>query len=124
MALVNDIYEHGSLTKEEMISFISILCPFAPHLCEEIWESLGGTGFLSAAPWPAYDEAKTVDSEVEIAVQISGKLRGTILIAVDASKEDAIAKAKADSKIAAMLEGKQIVKEIYIPGKIVNIVAK
>ncbi|MBE6614512.1 MAG: leucine--tRNA ligase [Ruminococcaceae bacterium] len=124
MSLVNEITECGSLTKDELISFISILCPFAPHLCEEIWEMLGGKGFLSTSPWPAWDEAKTVDSEVEIAVQICGKLRGTITIAVDAAKEDVIAMAKADSKIAAMLEGKQIVKEIYIPGKIVNIVAK
>ncbi|MBQ7921958.1 MAG: leucine--tRNA ligase [Clostridia bacterium] len=124
MSLVNDITECGSLTKDELVSFIGILCPFAPHLCEEIWEILGGEGFLSASAWPTYDEAKTVDSEVEIAVQICGKVRGTITIAVDAAQADVIAKAKADEKIAAQLAGKQIVKEIYIPGKILNIVAK
>ncbi len=124
MGLVNEIAECGSLTKDELVAFISMLCPFAPHLCEEIWANLGGKGFLSTAPWPTWDEAKTVDSVIEIAVQISGKLRGTITIAADASKDDAIAAAKADEKIAAMLEGKTVVKEIYIPGKIVNIVAK
>ncbi|MBE6569527.1 MAG: leucine--tRNA ligase [Ruminococcaceae bacterium] len=124
MSLVNEITECGSLTKEELMSFIGILCPFAPHLCEEIWESLGGEGFLSASAWPTYDEAKTVDKEVEIAVQICGKVRGTITIAVDASQEEVLAKAKADEKIAAQLTGKQIIKEIYIPGKILNIVAK
>lgn len=124
MGLLNDIYEAGSLTRDELVMFISILCPFAPHLCEEIWEYLGGEGFLALTPWPVYDENKTVDDEIEIAVQICGKLRGTIRIPRDLSKDDAIAQAKADEKIAALLEGKQIVKEIYVPGKIVNIVAK
>ena len=89
-----------------------------------MWEQQGGKGFLSLAKWPEYDEAKTVDNEIEIAVQVCGKLKSTIMIAVDTAKDDAIALAKADEKVAAALEGKQIVKEIYIPGKIVNIVAK
>ena len=124
MRLLNDIYENGSLTRDELVTFISLLCPFAPHLCEEIWEGLGGKGFLSLAPWPEYDENKTVDDEIEIAVQICGKLRATIRIPRELPKDEAIAAAKADEKIAAMLQGKQIVKEIYVPGKIVNIVAK
>ena len=124
MGLLNDIYENGSLTRDELVTFISLLCPFAPHLCEEIWEGLGGKGFLSLAPWPEYDENKTVDDEIEIAVQICGKLRATIRIPRELPKDEAIAAAKADEKIAAMLQGKQIVKEIYVPGKIVNIVAK
>ncbi len=124
MALVNDIYEVGTLTVDEFKMLIGILNPFAPHLTEELWEGLGEKKFLAVSPWPVYDEAKTVDNEVEIAVQISGKLKGTITISIDAAKEDVIARAKADAKIAALLEGKQIMKEIYIPGKIVNIVAK
>ncbi|MBQ2546858.1 MAG: leucine--tRNA ligase, partial [Clostridia bacterium] len=124
MTLLNEITDAGSLTKEELMTFVKLLNPFAPHLTEEIWESLGGRGFLANAAWPEWDEAKTVDDEIEIAVQISGKLKGTILIPKDISKDDAIAMAKADEKIAGLLAGKQIVKEIYVPGKIVNIVAK
>ena len=85
---------------------------------------MGGEGFCSMAQWPAYDEAKTVDATIEIAVQISGKLKGTVVIAADADKDTAIAAAKADEKIASLLEGKTIIKEIYVPGKIVNIVVK
>ncbi|MBR3996988.1 MAG: class I tRNA ligase family protein, partial [Clostridia bacterium] len=124
MALLNEIYEVGSLTKDELCAFIGILCPFAPHITEEIWESLGGNGFLSMSKWPEYDEEKTKDNEIEIAVQISGKLKGTIWVTPETTKDEAIALAKADEKIAALIAGKQIVKEIYIPGKIVNIVAK
>ena len=124
MGLVNMIYEVGSITKNELSVFIRLLCPFAPHLAEEMWETLGMSGFASLASWPEYDEAKCVDSTVEIAVQICGKLRGTVMIAADATAETAIAAAKANEKVAQALEGKQIVKEIYVPGRIVNIVAK
>ena len=124
MGLVNKIYEVGSITKNELSVFIRLLCPFAPHLAEEMWETLGMSGFASLASWPEYDEAKCVDSTVEIAVQICGKLRGTVMIAADATAETAIAAAKANEKVAQALEGKQIVKEIYVPGRIVNIVAK
>ena len=124
MGLVNKIYEVGSITKNELSVFIRLLCPFAPHLAEEMWETLGMSGFASLASWPEYDEAKCVDSTVEIAVQICGKLRGTVMIAADATAETAIAAAKANEKVAQALEGKQILKEIYVPGRIVNIVAK
>ncbi len=124
MSLVNEIYDCGTLTIDELKTFISLLCPFAPHICEELWEKLGGEGFLSLVKWPEYDEAKTKDDEIEIAVQVCGKLKGTIRIKNDTKKEDAIAAAKADPRVASALEGKQIVKEIYIPAKIVNIVAK
>jgi len=124
MTLLNEIYEEGCLTKDELEIFVSLLCPFAPHICEEIWESLGNKKMLSISAWPVYDEAKAKDSVVEIAVQVCGKLKSTIKIPVDITKEDAFAAAKADEKVAAAIEGKQIVKEIYIPGKIVNIVAK
>ena len=124
MALINKVYEVGHITKNELHVIIKMLCPFAPHLCEEMWEMTGGEGFASLAAWPAYDEAKCVDSEIEIAVQISGKLRATIVIPADADRDAAIAAAKANDKIVAALEGKNIIKEIYVPGKIVNIVAK
>ncbi len=124
MALVNKIYEVGSLTKDELSVIIRLICPFAPHLAEEMWEAIGGEGFASVAVWPVFDAAKVVDSTVEIAVQICGKLRATIMIAADSTAEDAIAAAKANEKVAAALESKRIVKEIYVPGRIVNIVAK
>ena len=124
MGLLNEIDSVGSITKDELITFISLLCPFAPHLCEEIYEAEGGKGLLSLAAWPTWDEAKTVDSTIEIAVQISGKLKGTVVIPADASREDMITAAKQSPKIAAQLEGKTIVKEIAVPGKLVNIVAK
>ncbi|MBE6718173.1 MAG: leucine--tRNA ligase [Ruminococcaceae bacterium] len=124
MTLTNDIYDKGSLTKDELMTFIKLLCPFAPHLCEEIWETLGGNGFCSLAEWPTYDEAKTVDSTVEIAVQINGKLRGTIMIAADLSKDDALETVKNDEKIKPFIEGKTIIKEIFVPKKLVNLVVK
>ena len=124
MGLLNEIDAVGSITKDELMTFISLLCPFAPHLCEEIYEAEGGKGLLSLATWPTWDEAKTIDSTIEIAVQISGKLKGTVVIPADASREDMIAAAKQNSKIAAQLEGKTIIKEIAVPGKLVNIVAK
>ena len=124
MSLVNDIYDCGSITKDEMMTFAKLLCPFAPHICEEIWESLGGKGFCSMAQWPEYDEAKTVDSTVEVAVQINGKLKNTIMLPLNCPKDDAIAAAKVDERVAAALEGKTIVKEIAVPNRIVNIVVR
>ena len=124
MTLINEIYDHGSLTVDELKTFVSLLCPYAPHLCEEIWEKCGGKGLLSLGGWPEFDEAKTVDETVEIAVQICGKLRATITIPRDADKDEAIAAAKTDARVAEQLAGKNIVKEIYVPGRIVNIVAK
>ncbi len=124
MTLLNTIYEVGTLTVDELKTLLKLLCPFAPHLCEEMWETLGETAFLSTTAWPAWDEAKTVDAEIEIAVQVSGKLRATITIVADATKEEAIAAALADERIQTAIAGKNVVKEIYIPGKIVNIVAK
>ena len=91
---------------------------------EEIWEGLGEKELLAVSPWPQYDEAKTVDATIEIAVQVCGKLRATVKISKDATKEEAIEAAKADERIVSALAGKNIVKEIYVPGKIVNIVAK
>ncbi len=124
MTLLNSVYDNGSLTKDELKMLVQMLSPFAPHLCEEIWEQLGEEGLCSLSVWPQYDEAKTVDSTVEIVVQINGKLKSRLNVAADISATDAIAAAKADEKIAAEIAGKSIVKEIYVPKKLVNIVAK
>ena len=124
MSLVNEIYDNGSLTKDEMMTLVRLLCPFAPHVCEEIWEQLGGEGFCSVAKWPEYDEAKTVDNTVEVAVQVNGKLKGTVLLPLNCPADVAISTAKADEKVAAAIEGKTIVKEIAIPNRIVNIVVR
>ncbi|MBE6543150.1 MAG: leucine--tRNA ligase [Ruminococcaceae bacterium] len=124
MTLINDISAAGSLTKEQCKIYIKLLCPFAPHLTEEIWESLGEKDLLSLTAWPEYDEAKTIDSVIEVAVQVCGKLRGTIMIPADATKEDMIAAARADEKIKPWIEGKTTVKEIAVPGKLVNLVVR
>jgi len=124
MSLINEIYDVGSLTVDEMKTFAALLCPFAPHISEEIWEQCGEKSLLSLSDWPTYDASKTVDDTIEIAVQICGKLRATIQIPREADQTTAIAAAKADGKVQAALEGKTIVKEIYVPGRIVNIVAK
>ena len=101
-----------------------MLCPFAPHLCEEMWEALGGEGYCSLAAWPTYDEAKTVDSSVEIALQVNGKLKGTLEIPMGADKDTVLASVKAVPAIAALIDGKTVVKEIYVPNKLANIVVK
>ena len=124
MGYINDVYANGSLTVDELKIFVRLLCPFAPHICEEIWHLLGEEGFCSLAPWPEYDEAKTVDQTIEIAVQVNGKLRGTVMVSKDVTKEDAIAAAVAVESVVPFLSGKTVVKEIYVPGKIVNIVVK
>ena len=122
MGLVNDINDAGSLTREQLMTFIAVLCPFAPHICEEMWEAEGGEGLCSLAAWPKYDEAKTVDATVELPVQINGKVRGTVSLPVNCSKEEALAAAK--EAVAASIEGKTIVKEIVVPNKIINIVVR
>ena len=124
MALTNEIYEVGTLTVDELKSFVGILCPFAPHLCEEMWEMLGEKELLSISAWPTYDDAKTVDSVVEIGVQVNGKFRGTVAVPADATKEQIAEIVKADGKIASLIEGKTVVKEIIVPGKIANIIVK
>ncbi len=124
MTLTNDVYNVGKISKDQLQTFIKLLCPFAPHLCEEMWESIGGEGFLSLAGWPTYEEAKTVDAQTEIGVQINGKLRGTVVIPTGADKEEVFAIAKADARIASLVEGKTFVKEIYVPNRVVNFVVK
>ncbi len=124
MTLINDFYKKGEITKAELKTFLTLLNPVAPHITEEIWNIEGFDGRIYNTAWPEYDEAKTVENEIEIAVQILGKVRGKIMIAVDEDKDSVIAKAKANETIAPLIEGKTIVKEIYVPGKIVNLVVK
>jgi len=124
MTLLNQIYDKGSITKGELKTFVTLLNPFAPHVTEEIWEKIGGSGLLALAPWCDYDESKTVEAMIEVPVQVCGKLRAQITVPADADQATVIDAAKADPKIASLLEGKTIIKEIYVPGKIVNIVAK
>ena len=124
MSLINEIYEAGSLTRDELGVFVRLLCPFAPHLCEEIWESLGEKKLCSLSPWPEYDERKTVDNTVEVAVQVNGKLRATVELPMNCPAPEAIAKAKADERVLPFIEGKTVIKEISVPNRIVNIVVK
>ena len=125
MTLMNAVYDSGSITREEMKIFTLLLCPFAPHVCEEVWSVHHlGDGLCSLAAWPEYDEAKCQEAMVEIVVQVNGKLRGRMKVSADISKEEALEAAKKEEKVAAEISGKRIVKEIYVPKKLVNIVAK
>ena len=124
MTLINEIYAVGKISKDDLVIFIKLLCPFAPHLCEEIWETIGGEGLLSLSQWPEYEESKTVEDSIEIGVQVNGKVRGTIVIPNGCAKEEALELAKKDERVASFLEGKNLIKEIYVPNKIVNFVAK
>ena len=124
MGLLNVIGEEKSITKDEYLMLVRLICPFAPHMAEELWEMLGGEGLCSLSEWPQYDPAKTVDATVEMAIQINGKLKGTIVLPRDVSRDDALAAVKADERIVPLLDGKTIVKEIVVPGKIINIVIR
>ncbi len=123
MTLLNKIYEKKSITKAELKTLTILLNPFAPHVTEEVWERMGFGGAVHEAGWPEYDESKTVENTVEIVLQIMGKVRSRMTVAVDMPKDEVLALAKADEKIAAAIEGKTIKKEIYVPNKLVNIVA-
>ncbi len=122
MALINEFYKKNAVTKGEYKTLVTLLNPVAPHITEEIWETIGCEGRVYQQKWPEYDEAKTVTSTVEIAVQINGKVKATLEIDKNEPKDQVIAKGK--EVIADKLEGKNIVKEIYVPGRIVNIVVK
>ena len=122
MALINDFYKAGSITKADLKTFITLLNPVAPHITEEIWKIEGFEGRVYQTAWPEYDEAKCVEDRITIAVQVLGKLRGTFEEDRNASKETMIERAK--ETVSKHLEGKEIVKEIYVPGKLVNFVVK
>ncbi len=124
MSLANEIYSAGSLTCDELKTFITLLNPFAPHLTEEMWHSLGETSLLSISKWPEFDEAKTVDDTVTIAVQICGKTRATINVPNGADEDTVKAAALSDARVKQFTDGKTVVKQIYVKNKIFNIVVK
>lgn len=125
MSLINDIYDTGSVTRDELAMFTILLNLFAPHVCEEVWSinSLG-EGLVAAQPWPQYDESKCKSDTVEIAVQVNGKVRARLEVEAEISQEDALEAAKANDKVSAEITGKTVVKELYIKGRLVNIVVK
>jgi leucyl-tRNA synthetase len=125
MALMNVIVEKGSINKAELSVFTMLLNPFAPHVTEEVWSEMKlDEGMVTEQIWPKYDESKCKDDVIEIVVQVNGKVRARLCVAADIQKDDAIALAKAEDRIAAEINGKNVVKEIYVPGKLVNIVVK
>ena len=124
MSVLNEIYDKGSVTRGELMTFITLLNPFAPHLTEEINEVLGNREMLARAKWPEYDPAKCVDAAVEIAVQVSGKIKARLMIPTDSTEEAVKARVMADANVQAALAGKTVIKEIYVKGKLYNIVAK
>ena len=124
MSVLNEIYDKGSVTRGELLTFITLLNPFAPHITEEINEAIGGKEMLAKAKWPEYDPAKCVDATVEIAVQVSGKIKARLTIPSDSSEEEVKALAMENDGVKAALEGKTVLKEIYVKGKLYNIVAK
>ena len=124
MIFMNAAYKAGKCPKEYAEGIIKMMSCITPHVCEEMWQKLGHNDTIAYEPWPVYDENELVVDTIEIAVQINGKVRGKINVGVDEDQDSAIAKAKANSDVAAAIEGKNIVKEIYVKGRIVNIVAK
>ncbi|WP_316274171.1 leucine--tRNA ligase [Bacillus halotolerans] len=123
MVFINEAYKASELPKEYMEGFVKLLSPIAPHLAEELWEKLGHSGTIAYEAWPVYDEAKLVDDEVEIVVQLNGKVKAKLQVPADATKEQLEQLAQADEKVKEQLEGKTIRKIIAVPGKLVNIVA-
>ena len=124
MSLINTITATGKITRGEFKTFMILLNPFAPHITEELWVNAGFEGMLNGTQWPEFDEAKCVDSAVEIVVQVNGKIRARINVPVDIAAADAIALAKGDENVAKEIDGKTIVKELYVPKKLVNIVVR
>lgn len=124
MSLVNDFSKKGSVTKDEYKTLITLLNPVAPHMTEELWLTYGNGELLSLQPWPKYDEGKTVDDEIEIVVQINGKIKDKLMIPAGLDKDGTQEAAMNTEKIKGLIEGKNVVKVIAVPGKLVNIVVK
>ena len=124
MSLLNDIQAAGSITKAEYRTYLLLLNPFAPHMTEELWQQCGFEGMLNEAEWPEFDESKCADSTVQIAVQVNGKIKARIDVPTDITAPDAIALAKKDAAVLSAVEGKTVIKELYVPKKLVNIVVK
>ncbi|HOZ45248.1 MAG TPA: leucine--tRNA ligase [Candidatus Hydrogenedentes bacterium] len=124
MEFVNAALKATAIEKSWAETFVLVLSPFAPHIAEELWQRLGHEGSLAYEPWPSYDEAMLVEDTIEIPVQVNGKVRGRILVPADAEKDTILATAKEDAKLAPYIEGKTLVKEVYVPGRLVNLVVK
>ena len=124
MTLLNDIYNKGAINNAELKTFVTLLNPFAPHVTEEIWAAQNYGGMLANGHWVDYDEAKCIDDEIEIVAQINGKVRAKLMIPADIDSAEAIELAKKDPAIAAAIDGKTVVKELYVKGRLVNIVVK
>ena len=124
MTLLNDIYAVGHITRDELKIFITLLCPFAPHICEEMWEQTGEKTLLSLEKWPSYDESKTIDENVEIAVQLCGKMRGTVVIPINSEQDFVENAVKSDDRFASQFAGKTVIKVIYVKNKLINFVVK
>ncbi|MBR1731879.1 MAG: class I tRNA ligase family protein, partial [Ruminococcus sp.] len=125
MSLINDVTSFGSISKKELAIFAILLNPFAPHVSEEVWEACSlGDGIVAEQKWPDYDESKCVEETIEIAVQVNGKIKARLNIPVDAAQDEVLTLAKADESVAKAVDGMNIVKEIYVKGRIVNIVVK
>ena len=125
MTLLNDIYNKGSINNAELKTFVTLLNPFAPHVTEEVYEACKlGNGILAEAEWPKYDESKCVDESVEIVVQVNGKIKTKLNIPVDADKDTVLELAKNDENVRKAIDGMNIIKEIVVPKKLVNLVVK
>ncbi len=124
MTLINEMYAAGRVNRGDLAVFTRLISPFAPHIAEEVWERIGGAGLVSLAQWPEFDEEKTVDDTVKVPVQINGKVKSVIDLSKDSDKDAALAAARSDPKVSEAIDGKTIVKEIVVPGKIINIVVK
>ena len=124
MIFVNAVYKEGKCPRAYAEGLIKALSCICPHIGEELWQILGHENTIAYEPWPVYDESKTADEQVEVVVQINGKVRGKLLVEVGLSKEEVLEIAKADERIAAAIEGKTVVKEIVVPNKLVNVVVR
>ena len=124
MSFVNEVFDNGGIPRDELKAFVLLLCPFAPHLAEELWELLGGEGFASLQPYPTYDASLLVSDTVELAVQVCGKFKGTVTVPAAASEDEVWAAIESAGLLTGALAGKTVVKRIYVPGRIFNVVAK
>ena len=124
MSFVNEVFDNGGIPRDELKAFVLLLCPFAPHLAEELWELLGGEGFASLQPYPTYDASLLVSDTVELAVQVCGKFKGTVTVPATASEDEVWAAIESAGLLTGALAGKTVVKRIYVPGRIFNVVAK
>jgi leucyl-tRNA synthetase len=122
MMIYMNTLENTNVSQEDMERFLLILSPFAPHLAEELWHQLGHTDSIFKATWPQYDPELAKDDEIELVVQVNGKVRSKLIVSPEISKEEALAKARADETVKKWIDGKKIINEIFVPGKIINIV--